>query len=79
MEDEDIKVYIPLPNSMHAQWAIRAAEAGGTCLPAAGARCDQARAMFKAAETTMSCCARPTLSGKAADRAAAPGWRTGDR
>jgi xylose dehydrogenase (NAD/NADP) len=53
LEDKDIEaVYIPLPNSMHAQWAIRAAEAGKhvLCEKPLALDANEARAMFKAAE-----------------------------
>jgi D-xylose 1-dehydrogenase (NADP+, D-xylono-1,5-lactone-forming) len=53
LEDEDIEaVYIPLPNSMHAQWAIRAAETGKhvLCEKPLALDANEARAMFKAAE-----------------------------
>jgi predicted dehydrogenase len=50
--DEIDTVYVPLPNSLHAEWAIRAAEAGKhvLCEKPLAVRLDEARAMFDAAK-----------------------------
>jgi predicted dehydrogenase len=51
-DDEIDAVYVPLPNSLHAEWAIKAAEAGKhvLCEKPLALGCDEARAMFDAAK-----------------------------
>jgi predicted dehydrogenase len=53
LQDHEIDtVYVPLPNSLHAEWAIKAAEAGKhvLCEKPLALRRDEAQAMFDAAK-----------------------------
>lgn len=54
LEAKDIDtIYIPLPNSMHAEWAIKAAQAGKhiICEKPLAISLDEVKAMFSAART----------------------------
>jgi len=76
-------VYIPLPNSMHAEWSVRAAEAGKhvLCEKPLSATAMQARTMFEAARKQESVWWRltPTARNSNLELRELLGWRCRSR